>query len=227
MYSNTGTTLGTTQCQIPPACPMATSGPCSTAKPNLDTGDSTGIIILVVIVVVAFAFGIVCYFTRKRGRRYSVDFTSRHDEANIPLSTVEPVPPVDTVSQNGLQTFGKAENDETEPEEPEEKPEVQEEQKAEADKSVVDPSAESAAPAPPPDSAEDKAKEDVVEQAPPAPVEPAVEEKTDDEGVVSSKTSVESLKEANENNSNNADFRLQTDLKSNSLFWDVPLDCPV
>lgn len=198
-----------------------------TTKPSLDTGDSTGIIILVVIVIVAFAFGIVCYFTRKRGRRYSVDFTSRHDEANIPLSTVEPALPVDTVSQNGMQTFGKAENDEKEPEEPEEKPEVQEEQKAEADKSVVDPSAESAAPAPPPDGAEDKPKEDVVEQAPPAPVEPTVEEKTDDEGVVSSKTSVESLKEANENNSNNADFRLQTDLKSNSLFWDVPLDCPV
>lgn len=76
---------------------------------------------------------------------------------------------------------------------------------AEADKSVVDPSAESAAPAPPPDGAEDKPEEDAVEQSPPAPVEPSAEEKTDDEGVVSSKTSVESLKEANENNSNNAD----------------------
>lgn len=76
---------------------------------------------------------------------------------------------------------------------------------AEADKSVVDPSAESAAPPPSPDSSEDKPKEDVVEQSPAAPVEPRVEEKTDDEGVVSTKTSVESLKETNENNSNNAD----------------------
>lgn len=71
---------------------------------------------------------------------------------------------------------------------------------AEADKAVVEPSAESAAPAP--DSSEDKAKADDVESSPPAPVK----EKTDDEGVVSNKTSVESLKETNENNSNNADF---------------------
>lgn len=77
---------------------------------------------------------------------------------------------------------------------------------AEADKSVVDPNAESAAPTPSPDSAEDKPKEDVTEQSPPAPVEPSVQEKTDDEGAVSNQTSVESLKEANENNSNNADF---------------------
>lgn len=80
---------------------------------------------------------------------------------------------------------------------------------AEADKPVVDPSAESAAPAPSPDSSEDKPKEDVVEQSPPAPVQPSTEEKTDDEGAVSNKTSVESLKEANGNNSNNADLSLK------------------
>lgn len=34
-------------------------------------------------------------------QRYSVDFTSRPDEANIPLSTMEPELPIDTVSQNG------------------------------------------------------------------------------------------------------------------------------
>ncbi len=76
---------------------------------------------------------------------------------------------------------------------------------AEADKSAVDASAESAAPEPTPDSPDDKPKEDVVEPSPPAPVEPSAEEKTDDEGIVSTKTSVESLKETNENNSNNAD----------------------
>lgn len=79
---------------------------------------------------------------------------------------------------------------------------------AEADKSAAEPSAEAAAPAPAPspDSSEDKPKDDAVEQSPPAPVEPSGGEKTDDEGVASNKTSVESLKEANENNSNNADF---------------------
>lgn len=87
---------------------------------------------------------------------------------------------------------------------------------AEADKSAVDPSAESAAlpPPPPPDSSDDKPKEDVAEESlppppAPAPVEPTVEEKTDDEGAVSNKTSVESLKDTNENNSNNSDFSQQ------------------
>lgn len=78
---------------------------------------------------------------------------------------------------------------------------------AEADGSVAEASAESAAaPAPSPDSTEDEPNEDVVEQSPPAPVQPSGEEKTDDEGADSNKTSVESLKETNENNSNNADF---------------------
>ncbi|XP_037620025.1 major latex allergen Hev b 5 [Sebastes umbrosus] len=191
-------------------------------------GDSTGIIILVVIIIVAVGFGIACYFARKRGRRHSVDFTSRPDEAHIPLSTVEPELPGDAAPQNGLLTFESTEITAKEPQEPEAKPEVQEEQKAEAVKSAADPSAESAAPAPSPDKSEDKPKEDVVaEPSPPAPVEPSVEEKTDDEGVVSNKTSVESLKETNENNSNNADFSQKRDVKRNSLFWDVPLDCPV
>lgn len=34
-------------------------------------------------------------------QRYSVDFSSRPDEANIPLSTVDPVDPADAGSQNG------------------------------------------------------------------------------------------------------------------------------
>ncbi|TDH16332.1 hypothetical protein EPR50_G00018710 [Perca flavescens] len=150
-----------------------------TAKPS--TGDSTGIIILVVILLIALVCGVACYFARKRGRRYSVDFTSRPDEANIPLSTVEPELPIDTTSQNGLKTFESAETTTKEEQKPEAKSGVQEEQKAEADKSVVDASAESAAPTPSPNSSEDKPKEDVVEQSPPAPVEPSVEEKTDDE----------------------------------------------
>ncbi|KAF3852507.1 hypothetical protein F7725_005862 [Dissostichus mawsoni] len=128
----------------------------------------------------------------------SVDFTSRPDDANIPFSTFD----VDTAPHNGLQTF---ESTAKELQEPEAKPEVQEEQTAETDKSVDDPS-ETAALVPPPGSAEDKPKEEAVEQSPPPPVELSVEEKTDDEGVVSNKTSVESLKVTNENNSNSADF---------------------
>ncbi|XP_069545517.1 translation initiation factor IF-2 [Brachyistius frenatus] len=140
---------------------------------------------------------------------------------------MEPELPVDTVPQNGLQTFESPETTAKEPQEPEEKPEAQEQQKAEPDKSVNDPTAESAVPAPAPDSSEDKPKADVDEQSPPAPVEPSVEEKTDDKGVVSNKTSVELLKEANENNSNNTDFGQKRDVKSMNVFWEVPPDCPV
>ncbi|CAI5680690.1 unnamed protein product [Oreochromis niloticus] len=190
--------------------------------------DKTGIIILIILILVVVVFLIACYVTQKRRRRYSVDFSSRQDEVNIPLSTVEPV---DTAPQNGLKTFESTETTAKEPEEPdakpeasdEAKPEAQEEQKAETDKSVADPSTASAtpAPAPAPDSSEDKPKADVA--GPPAPVESTVEVKTDDEATVSNKTSVESLKETNENNSNNAGF-IQT---RNLIFWEVPLDCPV
>lgn len=76
----------------------------------------------------------------------------------------------------------------------------------EAEESHVGPGAESAAPAATPESPADEPKAAAVEQSPPAPVEPSVDEKTDEEGDVSNKTSVESLKETNENNSNNADF---------------------
>ncbi|XP_034413192.1 uncharacterized protein LOC117747697 isoform X2 [Cyclopterus lumpus] len=197
--------------------PFTTMQQGTTLKPTKSTAvDNTGIVVVVVIILVALGFGVACFFIRKRGRRASVDFTSRQDEANIPLSTVEPELPIDAVPQNGLQTF---ESTEKEPQEPEAKPEIQEEPKAEADTSVV----ESAVPTPTPDSSEDKPKEDVVEQSPPAPVE----EKTDDEGVVSNETSVESLKEANENNSNNVDFSQTRDMKRIINFWDVPLNCPV
>ncbi|XP_010727773.2 uncharacterized protein LOC104917894 [Larimichthys crocea] len=183
--------------------------------PQEASSDSTGIIILFVIIIVALGFGVACYVARKRGRRYSVDFASRPDEINIPLSAVEPELPADTVSQNGLHTF--ADTPTKEPEEPEEKPEAQEKAKADKSETEAGPNAESAAPA-----TSDKPKEDVA-----APVEPNVEEKTDDEGAVSNKTSVESLKETNENNSNNVDVSQQMDLVSSKLFWDIPLDSPV
>lgn len=43
----------------------------------------------------------VCVMNHLFPQRYSVDFTARPDEANIPLSTIEPDLPGDTVPQNG------------------------------------------------------------------------------------------------------------------------------
>lgn len=198
----------------------------NTPKPAA-ADDSTGIIIIIVIIIIALVFAVACFFARKRGRRYSVDLTSRPDEANIPLSAVEPEMHIDTVPQNGLQTFESVETPKKESQDLETNPEAQEEQKGDADKSVAEPSADSAAPAPSSDSSVDKSKEDVDEPSPPAPVELSLDEKTDDEGAVSNKTSVESLKETNENNSNNADLIQMTDLMWSKNFQDVPLDCPV
>ncbi|KAI9525558.1 hypothetical protein NQZ68_006107 [Dissostichus eleginoides] len=198
---------------------MATKPKTPKPKPNVEASENTGIIILFVIILFAVVFGVACYCARKRQRSQSVDFTSRPDDANIPFSTFD----VDTAPHKGLQTF---ESTTKELQEPEAKPEVQEEQTAETDKSVDDPG-ETAALVPPPGSAEGKPKEEAVEQSPPPPVELSVEEKTDDEGVVSNKTSVESLKETNENNSNSADFSQKKDLKRNNIVWDVPLECPV
>ncbi|XP_029950218.1 probable endo-1,3(4)-beta-glucanase AFLA_105200 [Salarias fasciatus] len=199
----------------------------TTVKPNPAESDSTGIIILVIIILVAAVFAGACYLARRRGRRYSVDFTSRPDETNIPLSAVEPEAPADTLPYNGVQTFETEETPANEQQESEEKPEAPEEPKAESDKSVVDPSAESAAPLP--DGTPEEPKADAAEQqeSPPAPVETSMEDKTDDEGAVSSKTSVESLKETNENNSNSAESSRRRDLKMRDIVWEVPLKCPV
>lgn len=79
---------------------------------------------------------------------------------------------------------------------------------AEAEKTPANPDAESAAP----EATPDKPKEDLTEPSSPAATEPTVEEKTDDEGADSNKTSVESLKETNVNNSNSRDLILQRGL---------------
>lgn len=194
-------------------------------NPDLQGDSTTAIVIIVVIVIIAVVFCVACFFSRKRGRNYSIDLTSRPDEANIPLSTVEPEP-LDSGPQNGLQTFESVDTTAKESKEPDPKPEVQQEKEADPEKSA-EPAADPAASASLSGSSEDKSKEDVVEASPPAPVEPSADEKTDDEGVVSTKTSVESLKEANENNSNSADLKQRADLMSNNSLWDVPLDSPV
>lgn len=80
---------------------------------------------------------------------------------------------------------------------------------AEAEKTPANPDAESAAP----EATADKPKEDAAEPSSPPATEPAVEEKTDDEGVDSNKTSVESLKETNVNNSNSSDLIPQRGLQ--------------
>lgn len=114
--------------------------------------------------VVAYLCFCLCVLTPLQ--RYSVDFTSRADEANIPLSPVEPNFPGDSVFVNGqcntttvlhiiliikglwhiqiiflghfsgLQTFENADTVTKQAQDPEAKPEEEEEQKGE-NKSVA------------------------------------------------------------------------------------------
>ncbi|KAM4603343.1 uncharacterized protein ACJ7VT_018060 [Polymixia lowei] len=132
--------------------------------------------------------------------KYTVDLHSRQDDAEIPLSTVDPDEPV-ILPQNGMQTFDPLENDTKEPKdlEPEAKPQGQEEQKAEAGSSTDDPSSDPPGPTPSPDGSVDKAKDDITAPSPDDPAKQTPSEKTDDEGAVSNKTSEESLKEPSEN----------------------------
>ncbi|MEQ2178172.1 hypothetical protein GOODEAATRI_011169 [Goodea atripinnis] len=216
---------------------MTKSTPTTTKNNSSTAGDSTGIIILVIIIIVIFGFGVACFVVRKRGRHDSVEFASRPDE-NFPLSTVEPEVLLESTPQNGLKSFESTETTAKEPQGPKDAPETQEEKKEEASICAAAPNAEPAAPpeapaaappevapaAPPPDSSEVKPKVDDAKPSSSALVEPLADEKTDDEGVASNKTSVESLKETNENNSNNFGFSQRRD--RTNMLWEVRVDCP-
>ncbi|XP_077462315.1 uncharacterized protein LOC144078014 isoform X2 [Stigmatopora argus] len=105
----------------------------TTAKPYTTTGyDNTGIIILVLIIVVAIGFIIACYISKRRARRHTMDFMTRADEANIPLSPVEPVSANDNAPKNGLQTFEFGDKKSKIEEKEEAKMEAESEPKAEA-----------------------------------------------------------------------------------------------
>ncbi|XP_019718183.1 uncharacterized protein LOC109511484 isoform X2 [Hippocampus comes] len=177
----------------------------TTAKPSTTKSyDTTGILIVILIIVVAIGFGIACYISKRRGRRYAVDF-SRADEASVPLSPVEPMLANDSAPHNGLQTFESGDKRSKEEEKEREAPKQDEDEpKAEAE-------AESATP--PADDSQNKAKE----------AEPV---KIDEPGQqISDGTAEESPQ--NENNSNNSDVMQRKDFKSSAVFWEISLDSQV
>ncbi|XP_014855022.1 PREDICTED: flocculation protein FLO11-like [Poecilia mexicana] len=229
---------------------ITTGRPTTKTNPKNKGGsnETTGIIVVVVIALVIVVFAVACVVSRRRGRRYNVDFAASPDE-NVPLGTMDPEVRAESAPQNGLKTFNSTEAAATEPKGPEAAPETQEEKKEEAAISAAAPSAEAAAPpeaaaapapeappaappeapaaAPSPDTSEEKPKADDAKQSSSAPVDPPAEEKTDDEGAVSNKTSVESLKETNENNSNNSGRSQRRDWQRSNTIWEVGVDCPV
>lgn len=200
----------------------------TTPSPTSDGSGSVGIIILVVIIAIALLAALICYVARSKGRRYSMDLSSRPDDVQIPLSTVEHEAPPETITPNGLQFEGTEDTTEKpqETDEPETQPEDKTAQNAEPEKSTVDASAECAAP--PADPSEDQSKQDVPEKSPAAPEEPSAEDKADDEGAALN-TSVEPLKESNEPNENNSNCTVlpQRGARDAEAVWDTSLDSMV
>lgn len=188
----------------------------TTPLPESDGSDSVGIIILIVIIVSALLAALICYIARNKGRRFSVELTSRPDEVQIPLSYVEPEA-VETITPNGLEFEGTEE-----PQEAQAKLDDQVEQK-ETERVTTDANANSAAQ--PADISEDQSKQDVPEQSSGAPAGPSEGEKTDDEEALSNKSSEKSQEcnEANENNCNNTVLPQ----REGEAFWNMPLDSMV
>ncbi|XP_077427175.1 uncharacterized protein LOC144055238 isoform X2 [Vanacampus margaritifer] len=181
----------------------------TTAKPNTNKGyDTTGIIILILIIVVAVGFGIACYISKRRAKRYAVDFSSRADEANVPLSPVEPMLANDTAPQNGLQTFESGDKRSKEAEKEEEAPKNEEEDEPKAEAAT-----ETESPAPPADDSRNNAKDGEA-------VKPDEPDQQSSHG-----TAEESPK--NENNSNNSDVTQKKDFKMSTTFWEISLDSQV
>ncbi|XP_061888310.1 uncharacterized protein si:dkey-27h10.2 isoform X2 [Entelurus aequoreus] len=182
----------------------------TTAKPLMrKTYDSTGIIVLVVIIIIAIGFSLACCIVKRRQRRYSVDFHSRPDEANVPLSTVEPAVPVDSASHNGLQTFQSDRKSAKDGGEEQEEPDGHKTEAVDSQQQQAD----SASTTPPTDDSESKPKDDVdAEKGLRTPEEPAEDHVTD-------RSLDGTPKATNENNSNNT-----PNSQLSSFFWEVSLD---
>ncbi|XP_037121595.1 uncharacterized protein si:dkey-27h10.2 isoform X2 [Syngnathus acus] len=173
-------------------------------KPYARRGyDTAGIVILIVIIAVAIGLGIACFISRRRARRYAVDFSSRVDEASVPLSPVEPMLANDSAPHNGLQTFERSKEEEKE----EATTNVEEDEaKAEAESASL-----------PEDDSQDKDAKDAKDAEPVKPNDPDQQ--------MSDGTVEESPK--NENNSNNSDMTQRKDFKSSTIFWEISLNSPV
>lgn len=174
----------------------------TTPLPEDDGSETVGIIILIVIIISALLAALICYIARSKGRRFSVDLTSRPDEVQIPLSTVEPEA-VETVTPIVNNVISELEFEGTE--EPQETQATLDDQVEQNKTEGVTTDASTNSAAQPADISEDQSKQDIPELSPGAAAGPSEDEKTDDEETLSSKTSAKSqwCNEANENNCNN------------------------
>ncbi|KAL2098420.1 hypothetical protein ACEWY4_007627 [Coilia grayii] len=167
---------------------------------QLSKSNKAGYVVLVIIIIVAVILVIVCCLKQNKRRRYSVDLRNKHEDAVIPLSTVEADAVFDTTPEKEMETFTAQESSvqETSPELP-----------APAAEAVVESE---------PDKGESvsggEKNTEVENSGSQDPLTPEKSEKmelvdlNDGEPTASTKTSMESLEDQlNDNNSNNYRMR--------------------
>ncbi|KAG7333733.1 hypothetical protein KOW79_002140 [Hemibagrus wyckioides] len=139
------------------------------------------VFVLVILILIVVIFGIIYFCVKRQRKRFTADITGKHEDAQIPLASVEPEICDSSSKGADLKTFMKTNSEESPPTDTTEKTE---EQKAlsEADQEVKESPDKSEAP-------DEKPSEPLVDDADPA---------------ASTQTSVETLNDVlNENNSNN------------------------
>ncbi|XP_051749854.1 uncharacterized protein si:dkey-27h10.2 isoform X7 [Ctenopharyngodon idella] len=173
-------------------------------------GKSNGItyIIILIIVVVCISGVVVYCCLQKKSRRYSVDLHPKQEDAHIPLSTVD-AEVFDTTSEKDIQTFTPAES--TEP--LKDPGPAKETEKPEGGKESVDVKQE---------NQQNLSSTQATVIPKDKTAELTVVDMTDGEPTISTKTSMESLDDAlNDNNSNNTRTEVNGKLHK---FTEISLD---
>ncbi|XP_076151611.1 uncharacterized protein LOC143134820 isoform X2 [Alosa pseudoharengus] len=173
----------------------ATTRAVATASQPYQEGSKTGYIILIIIIIAAILLVVYCCFKQNKKRRYSIDLRNKHEDAVIPLSTVEADAVFDATPEKEMGTFTAQEAGAASPEaaamapEPSGKPEPAKGEPVAGEEKVTEAKVSSS-------------QEPLTVDQKPEKME--VVDLIDGEPTVSTKTSVESLEDQlNDNNSNN------------------------
>ncbi|XP_041938441.1 uncharacterized protein si:dkey-27h10.2 isoform X3 [Alosa sapidissima] len=173
----------------------ATTRAVATASQPYQEGNKAGYIILIIIIIAAILLVVYCCFKQNKKRRYSIDLRNKHEDAVIPLSTVEADAVFDTTPEKEMGTFTAQEAGAASPEaaglapEPTGEPEPAKGEPVAGEEKVTEAKVSGS-------------QEPLTVDQKPEKME--VVDLTDGEPTVSTKTSVESLEDQlNDNNSNN------------------------
>ncbi|XP_062372713.1 uncharacterized protein si:dkey-27h10.2 [Sardina pilchardus] len=215
----------TTRGVTTPAAPTTTrdatkdTHPATTVAPTppAQGSNKAGYIVLIIVIVAAIILVAYCCLKQNKTRRYSIDLRNKHEDAVIPLSTVEADAVFDATPDKEMGTFTAQEAAVASPEtaaqapEPAGEPEPVQGEPVAGEKTVTDAKV----------SGSQEAL--IVEQK---PEKMEVVDLTEGEPTVSNKTSVESLEDQlNDNNSNSYGTRANGIVFKGSVY-EIPQSDP-